>query len=319
MKFLIFKTGNIMIIERLNTYTDEYIKNIKKIDNSIRLIIDDKPNKNRLQILKDAIIDKDTIITLVLVTDNNLNYQDFKCLCENVLCIESYNRIEVLESITGISIFSNLKKLVITDLYSNKIDLNELLSLNNLNELKLLYNNLTKSHHETLGKLKQLKKLTVKGLDPNLLACLPNLENLTCFGLKDGANLSSKMPNLKSLEIYRSQNILNLDFLLDLKNIQSLSLDGLSNVEEIPNLIHLQFLKGLSLTNMKRLKSFPIFHKGLKDLLINENIPITALDNITPDNLPNLEEINVHLGSDKKSNIVLNRFKGIIEQSKIGI
>lgn len=196
-----------MIIEKLNTYTDEYIKNIKKTDNTVRLIIDDKPNRNKLQILKNAIIDKDTTITLVLVTDNNLNYQNFKCICENVLCIESYNRIEVLESIAGISIFPNLEKLVITDLYNNKIDLSELESLNHFTELKLLYNNLNRNHYETLGKLNKLQKLTVKGLDPNLLTCLPNLDVLTCFGLKDGTNLSSKMPNIRSLKIYRSQKI----------------------------------------------------------------------------------------------------------------
>ena len=68
--------------------------------------------------------------------------------------------------------------------------------------------------------------------------------------------------------IYRSPKILNLNFLLDLKELRSIGLDGLSNVEEMPDLSNLHSLTGMSLANMKRLQSFPLYHENLKNLLL---------------------------------------------------
>jgi hypothetical protein len=42
-------------------------------------------------------------------------------------------------------------------------------------------------------------------------------------------------------------------------------------------------------------------------------LPLDALDNVIPENLPNLKRISVNLGSDKKSEMILDRFKGICE------
>ena len=111
--------------------------------------------------------------------------------------------------------------------------------------------------------------------------------------------------------IYRSPKILNLNFLLDLKELRSIGLDGLSNVEEMPDLSNLHSLTGMSLANMKRLQSFPLYHENLKNLLLQ--LPFDVLDNIIPENLPNLKHISVNLGSDKKNGMVLDRFKGICE------
>ena len=144
-----------------------------------------------------------------------------------------------------------------------------------------------------------------------MLSCLPNLETLTCFNLKDGTHLGIKAPNLRSIDIYRSPKILNLNFLLDLKELRSIGLEGLSNVEEMPDLSSLHSLTGMSLANMKRLQSFPLYHENLKNLLLQ--LPFDVLDNIIPENLPNLKHISVNLGSDKKNGMVLDRFKGICE------
>lgn len=119
------------------------------------------------------------------------------------------------------------------------------------------------------------------------------------------------MPNLKRIDIYRSPKILNLNFLLDLKELKYIGLDGLGNVEEFPNLCSLHSLTGMSLANMKRLQSFPLYHENLENLLLQ--LPFDVLDNITPENLPKLKHISVNLGSDKKNGMILNRFNGICE------
>ena len=300
-----------MTIENLNQYTFEQLVSLKNTDKNIVLLIKEQPDVSKIMALKESIIKDDTSISLVISSNNNnlIKFSDFEYISNNVTKLLLLNRNEILNSIEGISIFCNLNELSITDLYSNKIDLNELQFLGNFEELYLLYNNLSKVHHKILGNLKKLKKLTVKGLDLNLLPCLNKLETLTCYGLKNGTNLNIKAPSLKHLIIYRSPQIKDLTFLSNLQNITDINLDGLSNIEEIPNLSNLHHLQSLTLANMKRLKYFPIHHDKLKGLLINENIPLDALNNITPYNLPNLNEIHVHLGSDKKSNIILNRFR----------
>lgn len=303
-----------MFIEKLNQYTEEQIIGLKNEDNQLRLSIKEQPDVRKLKLLKEAVINETTEVTLVMWSDNNnlIAYSDFECMFDNVIGFESYNYTKnILKTIEGISMFRNLRNVVIDALYDNKLCIDELVSLEKLEDLHMSFYPLTKYQYPALNKLKGLKKLKVKGLDSTLLTCLPNLEALTCFGLKDGTSLGIKMPNLKSISIYRSQKILNLDFLLDLKELRSIDLDGLSNVEEIPDLRSLHCLVGMALANMKRLKRFPIFHEGLKNLLLN--LPLETLDNITPENLPNLKHISVNLGSDRKSETVLNRFEGICE------
>ena len=137
------------------------------------------------------------------------------------------------------------------------------------------------------------------------------METLICFNLKDGTHLGIKAPNLRSIDIYRSPKILNLNFLLDLKELRCIYLDGLSNVEEMPDLSSLHSLTCMSLANMKRLQSFPLYHENLKNLYLQ--LPLDSLNNVIPENLPNLKHISVNLGSDKNSEMILDRFKGICE------
>lgn len=104
---------------------------------------------------------------------------------------------------------------------------------------------------------------------------------------------------------------MNLNFLLDLKELRCIYLDGLSNVEEMPDLSSLHSLTCMSFANMKRLQSFPLYHENLKNLYLQ--LPLDLLNNVIPENLPNLKRISVNLGSDKKSEMILDRFKGICE------
>ena len=98
---------------------------------------------------------------------------------------------------------------------------------------------------------------------------------------------------------------------MDLKELRCIYLDGLSNVEEMPDLSSLHSLTCMSLANMKRLQSFPLYHENLKNLSLQ--LPLDLLNNVIPENLPNLKHISVNLGSDKKSEMILDRFKGICE------
>ena len=204
-----------------------------------------------------------------------------------------------------------MRNIVIDALYDNKLCIDELVSLEKLEELCMSFYPITKYQYPTLNNLNRLKRLNIKGLDSNILSCLPNLETLTCFNLKDGTHLGIKVPNLRNIHICRSPKILNLNFLLDLKELRSIGLDGLSNVEEMPDLSSLHSLTSMSLANMKRLQSFPLYHENLENLLLQ--LPFDILDNIIPKNLPNLKHISVNLGSDKKNGMVLDKFNGMCE------
>lgn len=303
-----------MFIEKLNQYTEEQIIGLKNEDNKLRLLIEEQPDIEKLKLLKEAIINETTEVTLVMYSNNNnlIAFSYFECISDNIIGVESYNYTEnILKTIEGISIFRNLRSIVIDALYDNKLCIDELVSLEKLEELCMSFYPITKYQYPTLNKLNGLKRLKIKGLDSNILSCLPNLETLTCFNLKDGTHLGIKAPNLRNIDIYRSPKILNLNFLLDLKKLISIGLDGLSNVEEMPDLSSLHSLTGMSLANMKRLQSFPLYHENLKNLLLQ--LPFDVLDNIIPENLPNLKHISVNLGSDKKNRMVLDRFNGICE------
>ena len=302
-----------MNIRKLNQYSEEQIIGLKNEDNKVRLIIDEQPDLMKLQLLKDAIINETTEVTLVIWSnDNNLiELSKFECISNNVVGFESYNYGEMLKSIKGISIFKNLRNVVINQLYDNKLCIDELASLENLEELNMRPIPITKYQYPGLNKLSVLKRLKVVGLDSNMLSCLPNLEELICYRFKDGSNLEYVMPNLKEIIIIDSPKIKELDFLFGLKRLNYIRLEGLSQIEELPDLSSISTLESLRLVNMKRLKKFPIHHMGLKELAVK--LPMDALDDVRPENLPKLGKIIVDLGSIKRSEMVLSRFRGFCE------
>ena len=117
-----------MNIEKLNQYTEEQIAGLSNEDNQLRLIIKEQPNVTKLKLLKKAIVNEMTEVTLVISSnDNNLiDFSNFECINNNVIGVESYNYGQMLKSIRGISIFENLRKVVIEALYDNKLCINEL-------------------------------------------------------------------------------------------------------------------------------------------------------------------------------------------------
>lgn len=90
--------------------------------------------------------------------------------------------------------------------------------------------------------------------------------------------------------------------------------DNVSDVSLFNRKEVLSSIDGISIANMKRLQRFPLYHENLTTLLLQ--LPFEVLDNITPANLPNLKRIYVNLGSDKKNEMLLSRFKGFC---KVGV
>lgn len=310
-----------MLIEKLNQYTEEQIVNLKNDDNQLRLLIEECPNVDKLKLLTDAVVNETTEVTLVIASDNNnlVAFSDFECISNNVKVIESYNYGQTLKSIEGISMFENLRKLVIDALYDDKLCIDKLPLLSKLEELCMDFYPITKYQYPALNRLNGLKHLKIKGLDSNLMSYLPNLRYLHCTGMKTGAELDRNMPNLQRIYLFRSPKLSNIEFISGLKKLEVLSLNGLSNISEIPNLDKLVNLTRIQLLNMKRLMTMPKLNKSIKSIDLTQNIPLfdpEVLRDITPDNYPQLESLRINLGNDKDSNEVLERFKGICRTSR---
>ena len=105
-----------MFIEKLNQYTEEQIIGLKNEDNKLRLLIEEQPDIEKLKLLKEAIINETTEVTLVMRSNNNnlIAFSYFECISDNIIGVESYNYTEnILKTIEGISIFRNLRSIVI--------------------------------------------------------------------------------------------------------------------------------------------------------------------------------------------------------------
>lgn len=304
-----------MVIMNINKYMSNEIKSLQNEDNTIRWIIEEEPNWDKVNLLKEHLIDNETRIVLVFFGNNNeVDYSQYECIKNNIIGVELYNRVSKLKSISGISMFAHLEEIVINDLYVKNIDLSELNQIDTLKEMCLLYENLTKEQHYTIGNLKNLKSLTVKGLDVELLPVLENVHYLTCYNLRNSKNLDKIFPNLRSLIIYKSSKDVDLDFVVNLKLLETLGIYGVSHICEIPNLNHLDKLRILSIENMKRLEKFPMLNRHMTSIELSGNLSsldVKELASLTPENLPDIESILINLGKVSETDFVLNRFEGI--------
>lgn len=238
-----------MVIENLNKYSEEQIASLQEKENVIRLIISEQPNRCNLEHLRKYAIKSDTNIQLCLCAEDNniIKFDVFECLAEKVVDIEIYNRKRVLTSIIGISIFRNLNKLIISDLYDDKIVLDELVQLEKLEILGLVLNgDLDMRQYETINQLFSLRRLEVKGLDSMLLDKLPNLYGLS--NLSHVPNLCN-LPNLRRIGICNMKRLEQMPTLnrelesLDVeKNVPMLGVDSFRDVTPI-NLPNLKWIR----------------------------------------------------------------------------
>lgn len=287
-------------------------------DNELRIIFQKNEEFKYINILESKLINTNIYVTLVFCLENNsyIDFSSFENIKENVISIELYNN-ERLSKIGKISIFPNLKKLVIKDLYDTKTDILELKNINQLEELYILHEQLSPCQQCIVSEIEQLKKITIKGLNLKAIRMMPNLEKLVCYNLTDGTEMNNKIPQLKDLVIFRASKKINLDFLQNLKHLQSLTLTGFSQINTIPNLENLIHLNFFWIENFKCLEQFPKLNKNIEYVYISGTFPnldlISLSKMLQPENFPNLKELKVNLGSWKKSYPILRPFEGICE------
>lgn len=170
-----------MFVEKLNQYTEGQIIGLKNEDNKLRLLIEEQPDIEKLKLLKEAIINETTEVTLVMRSNNNnlIAFSYFECISDNIIGVESYNYTEkILKTIEGISIFRNLRSIVIDALYDNKLCIDELVSLEKLEELCmsfLSYNEISISYIEQAEQTETLKNKRVRFEHVVLLTKLGNI------------------------------------------------------------------------------------------------------------------------------------------------
>lgn len=73
---------NYMFVEKLNQYTEGQIIGLKNEDNKLRLLIEEQPDIEKLKLLKEAIINETTEVTLVMRSNNNnlIAFSYFECI-----------------------------------------------------------------------------------------------------------------------------------------------------------------------------------------------------------------------------------------------
>lgn len=140
---------------------------------------------------------------------------------------------------------------------------------------------------EVVGRLTNLRRLSLRGITlPNLSALLP-LRNLQEFDLKLGGTrnlaLLPEIGRLRYLEIYRVRQLHDLSFLPRLTELQRLHLEALGNITALPSLAPLTKLRRLVLAGMKGITDLtPIAAApALEDLGLVE-MPHLRLEHLAP-------------------------------------
>jgi len=181
--------------------------------------------------------------------------------------IIDFNFLDLIPSVKALSITSyltidfkpllkipNLKKLGIGETKSTHVDLSFISEFNNLESL---YIDGMKKGLDAISKLSLLKSLTLRGIKMSNLDLIIGLKNLRelnlLFGSYKNLDAISTIVNLEKLEISRTRQIPNFEFLDFLTNLKSLCLEGMSKMETLPNLRGLKNLKKIQIDNNSRL------------------------------------------------------------------
>ena len=149
----------------------------------------------------------------------------------------------------------NLKKLSIGETKSTSIDLS---FISEFKSLESLYIDGMKKGLQSIAKLSELKILTLRGVKLENLDLITGLKNLRelnlLFGSYKNLDAISTAKNLKILEISRTRQIPNYDFLNSLEGLASLCFEGMSTMEVLPDLRGLKKLKKIQIDNNSRLR-----------------------------------------------------------------
>lgn len=110
---------------------------------------------------------------------------------------------------------------------------------------------------ESAAELPRLERLTFRGVKLNNLDLINNLKNLKqlrlLFGSYKNLDAIANVKSIRTLEISRTRQIPNYDFLKSMHNLNSLYLEGMSKMESLPDLTGLINLKRIQIDNNSRL------------------------------------------------------------------
>jgi hypothetical protein len=150
---------------------------------------------------------------------------------------------------------TNLKRLSIGETKSTSIDLS---FISEFKSLESIYIDGMKRGLQNIAKLSELETLTLRGVKlPNLdlITGLKNLRELNLlFGSYKSLDAISTAKNLKILEISRTRQIPNYDFLSSLEGLVTLCFEGMSTMEVLPDFRGLRNLKRIEIDNNSRLR-----------------------------------------------------------------
>lgn len=184
-----------------------------------------------------------------------------------------------------------LTDLGIGETKSTTIDLSFIREFTNLTTL---YIDGMKKGLESASELSKLERLTFRGVKMNNLDLINSLKNLKqlrlLFGSYKNLDAIANVKSIKTLEISRTRQIPNYDFLKSMDNLNSLYFEGMSKMEKLPD------LNGL--TNLKRIQ-------------IDNNSRLTDITNINQ--LPNLEIFLLFFPENFKADYRKELFKQSID------
>lgn len=161
-------------------------------------------------------------------------------------------------------------------------------------KLTTLYIDGMKKGLESASELSKLERLTFRGVKMKNLDLINSLKNLKqlrlLFGSYKNLDAIANVKSIKTLEISRTRQIPNYDFLKSMDNLNSLYFEGMSKMEKLPD------LNGL--TNLKRIQ-------------IDNNSRLTDITNINQ--LPNLEIFLLFFPENFKADYRKELFKQSID------
>lgn len=241
--------GNINIYDNLKPSDIPNLIAEKDI-HSLQFYLFDKPN-NKTWTTLNEFYEKYPNIGLRLVWHDQINF-DFYPLLPSLrnIDISSYNTLDYTPLLQN----RELTDLGIGETKSTSVDLSFIKEFKNLTTLWI---DGMKKGLESASVLSKLERLTFRGVKMNNLDLISNLENLKQLRLLYGSykNLEaiSNVKSIKTLEISRTRQIPNYDFLKTMDNLNSLYFEGMAKMEKLPDLSGLTNLRRIQIDNNSRL------------------------------------------------------------------
>lgn len=157
---------------------------------------------------------------------------------------------------------------------STAVDLSFIKEFQNLSTLWI---NGMKKGLDSVKELTNLERLTFRGVKMKNLEVIEDLDKLKQLRLLFGSykNLESiaKLKSIKTLEISRTRQIPNYDFLQTMSNLHSLYLEGMSKMEALPDLSGLTNLRRVQIDNNRRLTDITNLNQLAKLEILIFNFP----------------------------------------------